>query len=275
MAVVPLLTSYVHAETPAVNYPGSGYKIVKPPAPGTKKRITVQLTERYPAFPPLPDDAVQPAAVGPSEIPGPINTPDDPVKGARYNWYWNMIQPELEHSRAGRLQEAIAALYAGPEGENVPSPRLMNVQKLVNSYGSHILRETVGTRVSPALVMAVISVESAGNPEALSHKGAQGLMQLMPGTAQRFGVTDSNDPAQNIRGGVAYLDLLMKMFNNDPVVVLAAYNAGEGAVQKSGGVPRYAETRDYVPKVLAAWEIASGLCLTRPQLVTDGCVFRR
>lgn len=257
------------------NYPGSGFKIVKPPAPGAKKRITVQLTERYPAFPPPPEDTVTPASVDPSEIPGPINTPDEPVDGARFSWYWNLIQPEIEHSRAGRLQEAVAALYAGPDGDRVPEPRLPNIQRLVNLYGSDILRATVGTRVSPALVMAVISVESAGNPQAVSYKGAQGLMQLMPATARRFGVDDASVPSQNIQGGVAYLDFLMKIFNNDPVLVLAAYNAGEGAVQRSGGVPRYAETRDYVPKVMAAWDVASGLCLTRPQLVSDGCVFRR
>ena len=78
---------------------------------------------------------------------------------------------------------------------------------------------------------------------------------------------------QNIKGGVAYLDWLMKEFDRDPVMVLAAYNAGENAVKKNSGVPPYAETRAYVPKVLAAWTVARGLCLTPPELVTDGCVF--
>jgi len=96
----------------------------------------------------------------------------------------------------------------------------------------------------------------------------------MPPTAARFGVSDSFVPAQNIAGGVAYLDWLMAEFGNDPVMVLAAYNAGEGAVRKNGGVPPYAETRGYVPKVLAAFQVAKGLCMTPPQLATDGCVFR-
>jgi soluble lytic murein transglycosylase-like protein len=99
-------------------------------------------------------------------------------------------------------------------------------------------------------------------------------MQLIPATAERFGVSDSTDPVQNIKGGVAYLDWLMKEFDNDPVMVLAAYNAGEGAVRNNGGVPPYAETRDYVPKVLAAWQVAQGLCVSPPMLVTDPCVFR-
>jgi soluble lytic murein transglycosylase-like protein len=99
-------------------------------------------------------------------------------------------------------------------------------------------------------------------------------MQLIPATAERFGVSDSTDPVQNIKGGVAYLDWLLEEFDNDPLMVLAAYNAGEGAVRENQGVPPYAETRDYVPKVLAAWQVAQGLCLSPPELVTDPCVFR-
>lgn len=106
-------------------------------------------------------------------------------------------------------------------------------------------------------------------------RGQKGLMQLMPATASRFGVTDVNIPAQNISGGVAYLDWLMGEFGNDPVLVLAAYNAGVGAVRKNNGVPPYSETRDYVPKVLAAFQVARGLCMTPPQLATDGCVFKQ
>lgn len=260
---------------PPVNYPGSEAKRVKPPAPGTRKRITVQITERYPAFPPPPVDYVRPTSVNPEDFRQVDRDAPESVKGARYGWYWGFVSPEIGASHSGRMQEAIAALYAGPEGQEIPGPRLQTIQNYVNAYGSDILRSTVGTRVSPALVMAVISVESAGNPTAVSHKGAQGLMQLMPATAKRFGVEDARSPAENIRGGVAYLDFLMEMFDRDPVLVLAAYNAGEGAVQRSGGVPRYAETRDYVPKVLAAWDVARGLCLTRPELATDGCVFRR
>jgi soluble lytic murein transglycosylase-like protein len=99
-------------------------------------------------------------------------------------------------------------------------------------------------------------------------------MQLIPATAARFGVTDSTDPVQNIKGGVAYLNWLMQEFDRDPLMVLAAYNAGEGAVKANDGVPPFAETRDYVPKVLAAWQVAQGLCLTPPELVSDPCVFK-
>ena len=102
---------------------------------------------------------------------------------------------------------------------------------------------------------------------------AVGLMQLMPATAERFGVTDRVNPSENIKAGVAYLSWLMDHFEKDPILVLAGYNAGEGAVQSNNGVPPYAETRNYVPKVLAAFNVAKGLCQTPPELVTDGCVF--
>lgn len=137
-----------------------------------------------------------------------------------------------------------------------------------------ILKATINTNVSPALVLAVMGIESGGRADAVSSAGATGLMQIDPATASRFGVSNSADPVQNIKGGVAYLDWLMKEFNRDPVMVLAAYNAGEGAVKADSGVPPYAETRDYVPKVLAAWQVAQGLCLSPPELVSDPCVFK-
>ncbi len=103
--------------------------------------------------------------------------------------------------------------------------------------------------VDAALVRALIHAESAFNPRALSHKGAQGLMQLMPATAAQYGVTDSFDAAQNIGAGVKHLAMLIKLYNGDVRLVAAAYNAGEGAVRKYGGVPPYAETRVYVERV--------------------------
>jgi hypothetical protein len=102
--------------------------------------------------------------------------------------------------------------------------------------------------VNPLLVDSVIQVESNYNPFAVSPKGAQGLMQLMPGTAQRFGVTDSFDPKQNIDAGVRYLKFLQDTFQDDRLAI-AAYNAGEKAVAKYKDVPPYAETVSYVTKV--------------------------
>jgi soluble lytic murein transglycosylase-like protein len=103
--------------------------------------------------------------------------------------------------------------------------------------------------VEEAVVRAIIHAESAFRPNAMSHAGAQGLMQLIPGTAARFGVSDAFNPAQNIRGGVAYLAWLMQRYSSNLTLVAAAYNAGEGAVDRNGGVPPYSETQRYVERV--------------------------
>jgi hypothetical protein len=104
--------------------------------------------------------------------------------------------------------------------------------------------------LDPALVQAVVAVESGFRPDAVSPKGAQGLMQLMPATARYLGVKDSLDPVDNLDGGVRYLRGLLQRYNGDVKRALAAYNAGEGAVARHGGVPPYPETLAYVRKVL-------------------------
>ena len=200
-------------------------------------------------------------------------TPAAPVANAAYGWFWDAVSPTLGAVQ-GRFPLALATLSQGPKGARVAAPRMQHMQDVVEKYGTDILKATIGTDVSPALVLAVIGIESAGRADAVSSAGAQGLMQLIPATAERFGVTDSTDPVQNIKGGVAYLQWLMETFDRDPLMVLAAYNAGEGAVKANAGVPPYAETRDYVPKVLAAWQVAQGLCLSPPELVSDPCVFK-
>jgi soluble lytic murein transglycosylase-like protein len=107
--------------------------------------------------------------------------------------------------------------------------------------------------LDPALVSAVISTESGWNPQAVSDKGAMGLMQLVPGTAERYGVENPFDPVQNVDGGAAYLKTLLDRYNGDLTKSLAAYNAGERAVDRSGGVPPFWETRQYVRKVKDAY----------------------
>jgi soluble lytic murein transglycosylase-like protein len=110
--------------------------------------------------------------------------------------------------------------------------------------------------LDPDLVLAVVSVESSFRPRAVSPKGAQGLMQLMPKTASALGVEDPLDPAQNLDGGARHLGSLLTLYGGDVRKALAAYNAGEGAVARHGGVPPYRETRAYVKKVLELYEDA-------------------
>lgn len=255
------------------------FKRVKVPAAGTPgKRITVQIDPveqaRRLAPPPKKPDP-EPEETQVADSPAALD-PDAPPPGpvaSDYSWFWEAV-PTGQGSKDGRFTLALATLSKGPGGSMVGAPRMQHMQNIAETYGKDILTATLGTEVSPALVLAVIGIESAGQADAVSSAGAQGLMQLIPATAERFGVTDSTDPTQNIKGGVAYLDWLMKRFDRDPLMVLAAYNAGEGAVEANAGVPPYAETRDYVPKVLAAWQVAQGLCLTPPELVSDPCVFK-
>ena len=248
---------------------------------GDGPRITVQIDPDAPSAIRPPDSAftqdgapvdrelalatvsAQPGAAGAPVLPAPLG----------FEWFWNTISPRAEDTGPGRLEIALAHIANSDQRGTIPTPRMQTMQDIAAAHGREILGATVGTRVSPALVLAVISVESAGRPDAVSHAGAQGLMQLMPDTAARFGVTDSLDPAQNIAGGVKYLDWLLGHFDGDPILALAGYNAGEGNVRDHSGVPPFAETRGYVPKVLSAWTVARGLCVTPPVLMSDGCVF--
>ena len=242
------------AEGPAP-WPEFTFKRVGVPTRGqTGPRITVQ---------------VDPAA--PAPVPQAVPEADGPaVPTTGWEWFWTTVRAEADQGGAQNMARAMEALDAR---EGLAQPRLQHLQDIAAAHGSEILTATVGTDVSPALVVALIAVESSGRTGAESGKGAQGLMQLIPDTAARFGVEDATDPAQNIAGGVKYLSWLINHFDRDVILALAGYNAGENAVGDHGGVPPYPETRAYVPKVLAAWQVARGLCLTRPELITDGCVF--
>jgi soluble lytic murein transglycosylase-like protein len=143
-------------------------------------------------------------------------------------------------SRTGKL---VRSLVVAPTAmtDTASEVRGLGVRGLIDEAAKNF-------DVSPLLVDSVIQVESNYNPLAVSPKGAQGLMQLMPATAQRFGVTDSFDPKQNIEAGVRYLKFLQDAFQDDRLAI-AAYNAGEKAVAKYGDVPPYRETINYVAKV--------------------------
>lgn len=120
-------------------------------------------------------------------------------------------------------------------------------------YSSLVSKYSERHGVDENLVHAMIRVESNYDPDAVSPKGCKGLMQLHPDTARRFGVQNIFDPAENIEGGIKYLNFLMDYFKRDLKLVLAAYNAGENAVTRHKGIPPYRETRDYVKKIAARY----------------------
>lgn len=130
-----------------------------------------------------------------------------------------------------------------------PGVNFRTLRLNTSAYSSEISKAAKQYGVDEAVVRAIIHAESAFNPNALSRVGAQGLMQLMPATARRFGVGNAFDAGQNIQGGVQYLAWLLKRFNGDLTLAAAGYNAGEGAVDKYKGVPPYSETRRYVQRV--------------------------
>ncbi|GLS86811.1 murein transglycosylase [Cypionkella aquatica] len=275
MAGLILLVPHAAAAEIIMNSAASdGFKRIKVSDNLPGKRITVQIdpAEQARLLAALPEVEARVPDV-PADPNAPLAPATPTPASAKYGWFWDAV-PTQRDQPSGRFPLALATLSQGPGGVSVTAPRMQSMQEIAGSYGTEILKATIGTDVSPALVLAVIGIESAGKPGAVSSAGAQGLMQLIPATAARFGVSDSTDPVQNIKGGVAYLDWLMKRFDRDPLMVIAAYNAGEGAIDANSGVPPYAETRDYVPKVLAAWQVAQGLCLSPPELVTDPCVFK-
>ena len=144
---------------------------------------------------------------------------------------------------------AISSAGPSPAPEPGTQPRIRGKARPPVGIGRLIDRIARKHGMDPELVKAVAKVESNYNARAISPKGALGVMQLLPQTARRFGVADAYDPAQNIEGGIRYLKFLRDQFPGRLSLVLAAYNAGENAVRRHGGIPPYRETRDYVRKI--------------------------
>ncbi len=158
--------------------------------------------------------------------------------------------PDGAGSFASMLQSQMAAQGTELSAQGAPGAPAMlppaQIDALVNDNAQ-------SQNVDPALIKAIIANESGFNAHATSNVGAQGLMQLMPGTAAGLGVTDAYDPSQNVAGGTKYIKGLLDHFNGDVRLAVAAYNAGPGAVEKYGGVPPYAETQNYVQNVLSSY----------------------
>ena len=208
----------------------SAMTIIRKPRPGQRRRIRVPGA-------PAP-------AIGNAEAHG---------------WFWKQHRTDAAAAGSGRWAGALASLRARRAGGGALFSEA-RLRGIAGTFETQIAAAARAHGVSEVLLLAVIAVESAGQTRAVSAKGAKGLMQLIPATARRFGVADSFDPAQNILGGAAYLDWLLRNFGEDAILALAGYNAGEGAVERHNGVPPYNETRDYVVKVFDALAAAEALC---------------
>jgi soluble lytic murein transglycosylase-like protein len=164
--------------------------------------------------------------------------------------FWLQQAAAAGHPHAPRLLERLAAA-AQPDAVLCPAPPKPEAKPPLppREIAQAVKRLAPRYGLDPALVTAVIAVESGFQTAALSPKNAQGLMQLIPETATRFGVTNAFDPTQNLEGGMGYLRWLLRRFDGDVTLALAGYNAGENAVLAHGGVPPYRETQDYVAKI--------------------------
>ena len=204
----------------------------------------------------------------------PVVTKGHRVGKVPTHWFWRQVSPARTGEGSARWPRVLSVIEtARSSGKPIYGSTAM-AQRILRDYGPTLEREAKRRNVSVPFLVAVIAVESAGKIKARSHVGAQGLMQLMPATARRFGVRDAYAPAQNIRAGAQYLDWLLRRFGDDAVLALAGYNAGEGAVDKYSGVPPYKETRAYVAKVAGAFALASSLCREPVRDARAPCVIR-
>lgn len=226
---------------------GAPATIISPPP-----RRTAEAAVAAPRALPMAERAT---SIMPAAVPAAAVNPRRVVSGQVYSYmkdgvrHYTSARPRQVASVEGlrtihySFIETCYACGAKP-GVNFGAIRLNTA-----AYQQEIASAAREFGVEEAIVRAIIHAESAYNPLALSRAGAQGLMQLMPGTARRFGVNDAYDASQNIRGGVQYLSWLLKRFNGDLTLAAAGYNAGEGAVDRYGGVPPYSETQRYVQRV--------------------------
>ena len=198
------------------------FKVVKPPSRGARKRITVH-------------DGVR------RSLP-----PGSSRRSQNHAWFWEGVSPKLADADPARLEKH-AATAARRISRSGKAERL---RKIAGDFPAELSDAARGASVSPRLMLALVAAESGGNPRAVSRAGAQGLAQLMPGTADLLGV-DPLDPSANLHGGARYLAQQYRTFRSWRLA-LAAYNAGPGAVQKYNGVPPYRETQGYVRAILGS-----------------------
>lgn len=168
------------------------------------------------------------------------------------SFFTGQVQSVMQNLMLSLLDKLLKKMDASGQTENNTQSPLTGSgsQPVTGDFSSLINQAAQKYNVNPALVQAVVKAESNFNPNAVSSAGALGLMQLMPATANGLGVDNPLDPAQNIDGGVRYISQLLKHYDGDVRLAVAAYNAGPGAVDRYNGIPPYQETQTYVNRVL-------------------------
>lgn len=186
------------------------------------------------------------------DTPSGVKVADVPARSALPPSETVRKTAHLKSSTEGvKINRPSSLVYTQPRGMGMAASRSLDGFTTGDTrIDSYIVESSIRHRVDPVLIYATMHQESSFKQKAISHKGARGLMQLMPGTARRFGVTDIFDPRQNIEGGARYMRFLLDSFDGDVALALAGYNAGEGAVLKYGRrIPPYRETQEYVRRI--------------------------
>ncbi|MDX1711867.1 MAG: lytic transglycosylase domain-containing protein [Rhodovibrionaceae bacterium] len=190
------------------------------------------------------------------------------TSGIAADWFWERVPPQIDQGSRTNAMRIVVQARSGDRDLFLATTR---ARKVLAQWRTEIEAAARNAKINEALIAALVMIESGGNPDAKSRKGALGLGQLMPETARRYGVRNSLNPRENLRGSAAYLSDLIDMFRGDLVLALAAYNSGEGTVLRYQGVPPYPETRAYVPRVLEAFEAAGRLCSPPPRAARRRC----
>jgi len=246
LGVQPAAPAQPAVQPPALQAHAAAPAPPAPPAPVAAPAPAAAAPAPTVAPPPAPVEAPKPAAV-PAVTHAAVPKPEIPKP--------EIVKPVDEVERLRKAADLLVQVNTALGEPQSP-------------YGKIIYDVAIRHSINPHLVAALIHVESSFNPRAVSRKGACGLMQLLPETARRFGLTkkkDLYDPKKNLEAGVRYLKWLANRFGGDTQKILAAYNAGEGAVQRFGGIPPYQETQSYVQKIFGLLGFSSTPAPAAPQ----------